>query len=89
MLFGNAYRLKPISDRDQPFTDKCLLSSKTSSTALVHTPDLFRVVHYVKESNDAAFAAQCRKLLVETVGLVEFPSTPRIEDESINIETAN
>lgn len=89
VLFGNAYRLKPISDRDQPFTDKCLLSSKTSSTALVHTPDLFRVVHYVKESNDAAFAAQCRKLLVETVGFVEFPLTPYIEDESINIETAN
>ncbi len=89
VLFGNAYRLKPISDRDQPFTDKCLLSSKTSSTALVHTPDLFRVVHYVKESNDAAFAAQCRKLLVETVGLVEFPSTPHLEGESINIETAN
>ena len=77
VLFGNAYRLKPVSERSQPFTDKCMLSSKTSSTALVHTPDLFRVVHYVSESNDCIFAEQCRKLLVESVGLVEFPSIPQ------------
>ncbi|EKF9262577.1 hypothetical protein ACPDXS_003570 [Vibrio cholerae] len=88
VLFGNAYRLKPIADREQPFTDKCLLSSKTSNTALVHTPDLFRVVHYVSESNDTVFATKCRKLLVETVGLVEFPPILQIEGESSNADTA-
>lgn len=82
VLFGNAYRLKPLNERQQPFTDKCLLSSNTSSTALVHTPDLFSVVHYVSETKDLAFAESCRKALIETVGLVHFPAIPETTSES-------
>ncbi|HCE3247881.1 hypothetical protein [Vibrio parahaemolyticus] len=88
VLFGNAYRLKPLNERQQPFTDKCLLSSNTSSTALVHTPDLFSVVHYVSETNDLIFAESCRKALIETVGLVKFPAIPEAMSETSPEETA-
>ena len=88
VLFGNAYRLKPLNERQQPFTDKCLLSSNTSSTALVHTPDLFSVVHYVSETNDLVFAESCRKTLIETVGLVKFPAIPEARSETSPEKTA-
>ncbi|MCG9628781.1 hypothetical protein L1D34_28655 [Vibrio mediterranei] len=88
VLFGNAYRLKPLNERQQPFTDKCLLSSNTSSTALVHTPDLFSVVHYVLETNDLIFAESCRKALIETVGLVKFPAIPEVMSEISPDKTA-
>jgi len=41
VLFGNAFRLSPIKERGDFFTDKCLKAAKRSHTALVRTPDLF------------------------------------------------
>ncbi|MHB2029791.1 MAG: hypothetical protein ACYCPT_13395, partial [Acidimicrobiales bacterium] len=38
VLFGNAFRLQPVTDRPDPFTEKCLSAAASSPTALVHTP---------------------------------------------------
>lgn len=85
VLFGNPYRLQPLSDRSEPFTTKCLSASKTSSVALVFTPDLFAVAKYLSDNRDSRFSTKCRKALLSTSGLVRFPELPSKElgtDES-------
>ena len=81
VLFGNAYRLQPLDERSSPFTAKCISASTTSSTALVSTSDLFKVVKYLKDNRDAKFATKCRKAILNTVGLVNFPSIPQKKSE--------
>ncbi|OBY72580.1 hypothetical protein [Acinetobacter gyllenbergii] len=76
VLFGNAYRLLPLTERENPFTDKCISAAMISSTALVFTPDLFLVAKYLKDNKNARFATQCRKSILEAVGRVKFPSIP-------------
>ncbi|MCW2308108.1 hypothetical protein [Rhodobium gokarnense] len=76
VLFGNAYRLTPPSERSEPFTEKCVTSAKSQSVALIHTPDLFAVCRYVIESGDTEFATKCREAVVHGIGLVAFPETP-------------
>jgi hypothetical protein len=87
VLFGNAYRLLPLEERSAPFTTKCLSASATSSTALVFTPDLFKVVKYLKDNKDARFATQCRKAIFGTVGLVEFPVVPQNDNPPEEVAT--
>lgn len=82
VLFGNPYRLQPLLERSYPFTDKCISASVTSSTALVFTPDLFRVSKYLMDRPDARFATKCRKAILNAVGRVEFPIIPNTEKES-------
>lgn len=82
VLFGNAYRLQAIEERPEPFTDKCISASKTGSTALVFTPDLFEVAKYLKDNRDARFATKCRKAILNTTGRVEFPKVPSKEPEA-------
>ncbi|ARU87845.1 hypothetical protein [Pseudomonas sp. M30-35] len=77
VLFGNAYRLLPVESRAAPFTSKCLSAAIISSTALVSTPDLFVVVKYLKDNKDIRFATKCRKAILDSVGLVDFPEIPR------------
>lgn len=76
VLFGNAYRLLPLEERPNPFTDKCSSAALVGSTALVFTPDLFLVAKYLKDNKNARFATQCRKSILEAVGRVKFPSLP-------------
>ena len=79
VLFGNAFRLTPIAERDEFFTDKVKSAARRTGAALVRTPDLFVVARYVKESGDVAFAADCRKCIAETSGeLVIFPAPPTV-----------
>ena len=73
VLFGNAYRLSPINERPDPFTDKCKSSAATTSTALVFTPDLFQAALYLSNKKDAKFATKCRLAIFRTVGRVVFP----------------
>ncbi len=85
VLFGNAFRLQDIDSRAEPFTQKCVSASERSSTALVFTPDLFSVVHYLSNKRDARFATRCRKAILGTTGRVVFPeipetSSPQVED---------
>lgn len=65
----------------EPFTKKCLSGSATSSTALVFTPDLFKVVKYLSDNKDARFATKCRKAILSAVGLVEFPAVPQSDND--------
>lgn len=87
VLFGNAYRLTDPAERDAPFTDKCITSAKAQSIALVHTPDLFEAVRHVLESADADFAKQCRMALVDSVGVVSFPTVPQVlEEQAVTLQ---
>jgi len=77
VLFGNAYRLKPLSDRDGAFTDKCLTAAARLGVALVRTPDLFAPCRYLSETPDPAYAASCRQAILATSGsVVSFPEPP-------------
>ncbi len=76
VLFGNPYRLTPVEEREDPFTDKCKTAAATSSTALVFTPDLFVVVRYLSNHRDAAYAKKCREVISSTIGRVIFPEIP-------------
>lgn len=77
VLFGNAYRLLPLSERGGFFTEKCTTAAKRSGTALIATPDLFAVAQYLQGSPDENFSRDCRKAILETSGeIVRFPVPP-------------
>jgi hypothetical protein len=78
VLFGNAYRLTPLIERGDFFTDKCISAAKRMGTALVRTPDLFEVGRYLRSSQDEEFAARCRNSILNTKGgIVCFPTVPQ------------
>lgn len=77
VLFGNAFRLQPSSQRSEFFTAKCLAGARRSKVVLVRTTDLFEVAKYIEEHKNAAFAKKCREVLLRTEGeVVKFPSPP-------------
>ncbi len=79
VLFGNAFRLQPLAERNEPFTTKCLSAAGTSSTALVFTPDLFAIAKYLSDNRNSRFATKCRKALLNSIGRVEFPVIPKVD----------
>jgi hypothetical protein len=80
VLFGNAFRLQPPSERGEFFTEKCVSAARRIKAALVRTPDLFLAAKYVKESGDADYAARCVEAIVRAEGIaVVFPSVPVVE----------
>jgi hypothetical protein len=88
ILFGNAFRLQPPSEREAFFTEKCLSAAKRIRAALVKTPDLFLAAKYVKESGDTDYAARCIDAIVRAEGVaVEFPARP-LTEESVSIRKA-
>lgn len=86
VLFGNGFRLEPVQERADPFTQKCYTAAATSSTALVATSDLFMVVQHLMKQSDPEFAHLCRQALLGTTGRVAFPPVPPSESPSIGIE---
>jgi hypothetical protein len=76
VLFGNGFRLQPLQERADPFTEKCHSAAATSSTALVFTPDLFTLVQYMIDHSDADYAHACRKAILSSTGRVKFPEPP-------------
>ncbi len=80
VLFGNAYRLQPVADREESFTDKCVSAAESSSTALVSTPDLFNVVRYLSNNADHDYAKRCREVIIAAVGRVSFPDQPTSDE---------
>jgi hypothetical protein len=77
VLFGNAFRLSPIAERGDFFTQKCLAGAKRLGVALVRTPDLFAVAKFLKENPNPEFASSCREAILNTKGdVVTFPSVP-------------
>jgi hypothetical protein len=77
VLFGNAFRLHEPATRSDFFTQKCYVAAARGKIALVRTPDLFAVTRYLEDNNDPAFAAACRKAILDAEGtVVAFPSIP-------------
>ena len=75
VLFGNAYRLMPPSERsDAHFTAKCMSAAKRNGTAMVRTCRLFEVARVLAEEPNDKFATLCRKAILDTAGdEVDFP----------------
>ena len=76
VLFGNGFRLQPLQDRRDPFTEKCRSTALSTSTALVFTPDLFLPIQYLVETLDCDYALACRQAILSTTGRVIFPVLP-------------
>jgi hypothetical protein len=76
VLFGNAFRLKPLEDREEFFKQKCVIAAKRSNIVLVRTPDLFVAARYLKAQRDAEFAKRCRDAIISSAGAVAILPTP-------------
>lgn len=91
VLFGNGFRLQPLSERPDPFTEKCHSAAASSSTALVFTPDLFLPVQYLVSNSNADYARACRQALLSSTGRVVFPASPaaaQVQNE-VQVEAAS
>lgn len=86
VLFGNGFRLQPLNERADPFTDKCHSAAATSSTALIFTPDLFAPVQYLIKAPDAEYARACRVVILESTGRVSLPTSPATEPQQDETE---
>ena len=83
VLFGNAFRLTPISEREEFFTEKVRSAAARTGAALVRTPDLFIVARHLKNQVDEVFAAECRKAMADAIGsVVKFPTPPAPAEET-------
>jgi hypothetical protein len=79
VLFGNAFRLKPLEERGDFFTEKVAKFAATSRTALVRTPDLFAVARHARKAGDEVFARLCREAIRDGAGtIVQFPDVPKV-----------
>lgn len=78
VLFGNAYRLIPISERGDFFTEKCISAAKRIGAALVRTPDMFGPARYIQEHpGDKDYVRKCRKAVHDASGkIVRLPKLP-------------
>jgi hypothetical protein len=86
-LFGNAYRLSPLGERSEYFTEKCVGAAKRSGCALIRTPDLFRVARYLSDREDPDFGRRCREAIMAASGnVVSFPTVP---DDTIDTESSD
>lgn len=74
VLFGNGWRLSPPAERQSGFTQKCILSAKQKNIALVHTYQLYEVCKSLADMPDAEFSRACRKAILDSAGVVTFPS---------------
>lgn len=78
VLFVNPFCAIPPAERRELFAAKALAAAKRSGFALIHTPDLFRVVQYLEGSADSLYAGRVREAILSTCGdLVVFPTAPR------------
>jgi hypothetical protein len=82
LLFGNAYRLKPVGEREAFFTEKCASAAKRVGAALIRTPDLFVPAKYLTENpSDREYAKKCREVIFATSGdIVAFPPPAAVEE---------
>lgn len=77
VLFGNPHRLTEPSERGVLFTDKAIEAAKRTGIALVHTPDLFPIVQYLKKRKNESLTKRARQAILDASGeQVKFPSLP-------------
>lgn len=86
VLFGNAYRFRPPSERPDYFTGKCYSAASRGRVALVRTTDLFSVARYLEENTDEEYAASCRAAILAAEGtVVTFPTLPSVEGGAVTV----
>ena len=76
VLFRNGYRIVHLDKRDVQFTEKCIISAKSSCTALVTTSDLYGAAQYLSSNADPEYAVLCRKAMLEGAEIVTLPTPP-------------
>lgn len=87
VLFGNAYRLLPLEERGEFFTDKCKIAAERSKTVLVKTTDLFFIVKYLKQKKDNRFAKKCREaILYSDSTVIVFPEIKNLGNKTKNLK---
>ncbi|TKT71894.1 hypothetical protein YH63_010955 [Afipia massiliensis] len=74
VLFGNAFRLKPLEERGDFFTAKVATAAQRNGARLVRTTDLFFAVKAVRENPSPELKAVFRHAIFEQAGsVVQFP----------------
>jgi len=69
ILIGNPYRLLPVDQRKDPFTEKVKIFVKKKNFKLLTTVELFNAVIYIlKNPRDEEYKQQCRKKMFENPG---------------------
>ncbi len=80
VLFGNSFRLTPPTERSRDtFTEKCILAAKSNGTALVTTSQLFYAAQYLTMVGAPEYAAACRFVLLNGIGVISRPPPPHNE----------
>lgn len=75
VLVGNHFRLKPVNERGQPFTETVIRLAKQYRYALITTDELFAAaVYFLENPEDETMKKACRMAIFETDGeVVQFP----------------
>lgn len=85
VLFGNAFRLTPPTERSSDsFTEKCILAAKSNGTALIATSQLFYAAQYLTRTDAPEYAEACRTVLLNGIGVVSLPPPPENESSPPN-----
>ncbi|MBI4963524.1 MAG: hypothetical protein HY913_09635 [Desulfomonile tiedjei] len=76
VLIGNPFRLVPLDQRGEPFTEKARKAAERKQFGLLTTAELFKaVVKILENPEEEDFKLGCRKAILETKGKeVVFPS---------------
>lgn len=74
ILIGNPYRLYPLDQRKDPFTDKVKIAVERKQFKMLTTVELFfMVVKILENPDDEELKMRCRKTIIETRGkLIKF-----------------
>lgn len=75
ILVGNHYRLKPVNERGEPFTETVIKLAKQYHYALITTVELFKAsIYFLENPEDETIKKACRMAIFETDGeVVQFP----------------
>lgn len=80
ILFGNAFRLKPLEEREEEyFTKHCIERARKKGIILIKTSDLFFVIKSIKDCDNEEiknnYKKKCREAILNSVGnIVSFPN---------------
>lgn len=72
ILVGNAYRFRPVTERDSWFSDKVEKGAEAQDYCLLTTEELFKVVCALLANPSDELKAQIRSAILNTVGYFKF-----------------
>lgn len=88
ILFGNAFRLKPLEEREgEHFTKHCIKRARKNDIILIKTSDLFFVIKSIKDCDNEEirnnYKKKCREAILNSLGnIVSFPELINNKKES-------